>query len=59
LGLLFITAASGLPSPERLPYLGSKLAIDHVKDCIKQVKTASAEQKRRFTETVELQIGTA
>jgi len=35
----------------------SKLAIDHVKDCIKQVKTASAEQKRRFTETVELQIG--
>merc|ERR1711998_161389 len=35
----------------------SKLAIDHVKDCIKQLKKGSEEKKRNFTETVELQIG--
>lgn len=35
----------------------SKLAIDTVKDCIKQVKANAEAKPRKFAETVELQIG--
>merc|ERR1712227_786154 len=35
----------------------SKLSIETVKDCIKQVKAGSTEKPRKFKETVELQIG--
>merc|ERR1711871_1273058 len=35
----------------------SKLAIETVKDCIRQVKQGSEEKPRKFVETVELQIG--
>merc|ERR1712227_942281 len=35
----------------------SKLSIETVKDCIKQVKAGSTEKPRKFVETVELQIG--
>merc|ERR1711943_9364 len=50
--LPFVLACHGVANQSM-----SKLSIETVKDCIKQVKAGSTEKPRKFVETVELQIG--
>merc|ERR1712159_719638 len=50
--LPFVLACHGVANQSM-----SKLSIETVKDCIKQVKAGSTEKPRKFVETIELQIG--
>merc|ERR1712159_381145 len=49
--LPFVLACHGVANQSM-----SKLSIETVKDCIKQVKAGSTEKPRKFLETIELQI---